>query len=213
MNDINSKRHVMFDIKLQGIDEALKQFDPQKVITAARQAINSTASSARTEASRLIREEYNIKPSVLNKYLKVDAKATGNTLVATITGTGKGLSLINFDAKQEGVIANKKGFRYTRKAGRTGGLRYGGAVTALIKLTGGRTDVPGKYGNKPFIVRLKSGKLIVWERTSKARMSVKTRFGPGVGGLFGSRKIMDAIKKFINDKFGPEFSRLLNLKP
>jgi hypothetical protein len=202
----------MFDIKLEGIDEALKQFDPQKVITSARQAINRTASSARTETSRIIREEYNIKPSKLNEFLKVDAKASGNILMAAITGKGKGLSLINFDAKQEGVIANKKRFKYTHAAGHTGGLRYGLTVTALIKLFGGRVIVPGRYGNKPFIVRLKSGKLLVMERTSKERMSIKTRFGPGVGGLFGSKKIMDAIKKFIIDKFGPEFNRLLNLK-
>lgn len=202
----------MIDVKLKGIDAALKTFDPKKVITAARQAINRTADSTRTEASRLIREEYNIKPSKLNQYLKVNAKASGNTLVAEITGKGEGLSLINFDAKQQGVIANKKGIRYTRKASRTGNLRRGGELTTLIKLSEGRKVTPGKYGNKPFIARLTSGKLVVLERTSKERMSIKSRFGPGIGLLFGTAKIMNRIKRYVNDKFVPEFHRLLNLK-
>lgn len=202
----------MFDVKLEGIDEALKAFDPQKVITAARQAINRTADSTRTEASRLIRSEYNIKATRLNQYLKVDAKASGNELSATITGKGRGLALSYFDAKQEGVIANKKGFRYTRKAQRTGNLRRGGAVTTLVKLAGGRKIVNDKYDNKPFLAKMKSGHIGVWVRTGKGKQPIEQHMGPGVGGLFGSKSIMDRIKTFVKDKFATEFNRLLNLK-
>jgi hypothetical protein len=202
----------MFDIKLEGIDDALKQFDSKKVITAARQAINRTADSTRTEASRLIRTEYNIKASRLNQYLRVEAKASGNSLTATITGRGRGLALSYFDVKQTGVVANKKGFRYTKRAKSLGSLRYGGAVTALVKLAGGRKIVTGKYDNKPFVAQMKSGHTGVWVRTGKGRHPIEQQYGPGVGGLFGSKAIMDRIKTIVVDKFRAEFNRLLDLK-
>jgi len=202
----------MFTVELKGIDEAIKRHDPKRVIAAARQAINRTADSTRTEASRAIREEYNIKPAKINERLKVEKKAGGNDLTAVIVAKGKGLPLTDFDAKQEGVIVNQKGFRYTRKAGRIGNLRHGGVLTAIIKTASGRKEVPGKYGNKPFLTHLKkSGKPVVWERTGKDRMSLKTRFGPGAAILFGSEKIMERIKRYALDKLQAEFKRLLDL--
>jgi hypothetical protein len=204
----------MFHIKLEDIDKTLKEFDPKKVVTAARQAINRTADSTRTEASRLIRSEYNIKAARLNKYLKIDAKASGNELSATITGKGRGLALSYFDAKQVDVMAKtmRIGSNKIKSLVSKKGRRYGGAVTALVKLAGGRKNVTGKYENKPFLAQMKSGHIGVWVRTGKDKKPIEQLIGPGVGGLFGSKVIMDRIKTFVIDKFATEFNRLLNLK-
>lgn len=204
----------MIDIKLEGLDTALKAFDPQRVITAARQAINRTADSTRTEASRLIREEYNIKSARLNQYLKVEAKASGTKLSATIIGRGRGLALSYFDAKQAGVMAKtlRIGSNKIKSLVNKKGNRYGGAVTALVKLAGGRKNVTGKYDNKPFLAQTKSGHIGVWVRKGKETKPIEQLIGPGVGGLFGSKIIMDRIKNYVNDKFRSEFNRLLDLK-
>lgn len=203
-----------FDMKLEGIDDALKMFDPKKVITAARQAINRTADSTRTEASRLIREEYNIKASKLNQYLKVNAKANGNDISATISGKGLGLALSYFDAKQSGVMTKtmRIGSNKIRALVTKSGKRYGGAVTALVKRAGGRKIVSGKYDNKPFMAQTKSGHIGVFVRTGKGKRPIEQLIGPGIGGLFGSKAIMIRIKTKVIDTFRSEFNRLLDLK-
>jgi hypothetical protein len=210
----------MIDIKLEGINEALKMYDPKKVITAARQAINRTADSTRTEASRLIREEYNIKATKLNQYLKVETKANGNDLSATISGKGLGLALSYFDAKQAGVMAKtmRIGSNKIKALVTKGGKRYGGAVTALVKRAGGRKVITGKYGNKPFLAQTSSGHIGVYVRKPGTRMAnkkkeqIEQQIGPGIGGLFGSKAIMNRIKTTVINKFKTEFNRLLDLK-
>lgn len=194
-----------FSIKLEGVEKALRQFDSKTVIRAARSAVNDVATQGKNEAVRIIKSEYNIKPSRLKQYLKLTAKAAGNSLQAIITGKGMGLALSYFDARQTGVVANRKGFRYTRRAGKQGNLRYGGAVTALVKRAGGRKEVSGKYGNKPFIAKMKSGHTGVWVRQGKKPKPIEQLYGPGVGGLFGTKNVMDRTKKVINEKFKPRF--------
>ncbi|OPY78214.1 MAG: hypothetical protein A4E65_02368 [Syntrophorhabdus sp. PtaU1.Bin153] len=67
-------------IKLEGVEKALRKFDPDIVRRAANQAINRVAGSARTEASKLIRQEYNIKASRVSDYLMIEAPGQKETL-------------------------------------------------------------------------------------------------------------------------------------
>jgi hypothetical protein len=167
----------MYEIKLEGIDEALKQFNPKLVIRAANSAINDVSKQGTNEASRLISAEYNIKPTRIKKYLKLTSRARGVNMEAIITGKGLGIPRAYFSPKQEGVIANKKGFRYTKKAKQTG---RGGIVTTLIKLAHGRRKVPAINGNLPFMAMMNSGHIGVWVRESKARLPITPVFGPGI---------------------------------
>lgn len=200
----------MFEIKLEGIEQALKSMDPKHVMKAANSAINDVAKQGINEAERVIRSEYNIKPSRLKQFLRLTARSRGTSLEAIITGKGMGLALSYFDAKQTGVIANKKGFRYTRRASKQGNFRYGGVVTALVKLAGGRKEVTGKYDNKPFIAKMKTGHTGVWVRQGKERKPIEQLYGPGVGGLFGTKNVMERTKKMVNEKFAPRFLYWLN---
>jgi hypothetical protein len=193
----------MFDIKLEGIDEALKQFNPNLIIRAANSAINDVSKQGTNEGSRLISAEYNIKPTRIKKYLKLTSRARGVNMEAIITGKGLGIPRAYFNPKQEGVIANKKGFRYTKKAKKAG---RGGILTTLIKRSHGRRQVPEKFGNKPFIIKTKSGHVGVFYRTANNRLPITPSFGPGIGGLFGTKSIRDGVIDLINDKFPARFN-------
>lgn len=200
----------MVTVEIKGIKEALALFDPQKVISAARKSLDRVSNSAITHASREIRTEYNIKAKDLRKFLRLSTRPKGYSIEAVITGTGLGLALSAFDARQVGVRTANKGLQYTSRATRREWRQFGGDVTVKVKVAGGRKVVTGKYGTKPFMARMKSGHLGVWVRETRSRVPIRQLFGPGVGGLFGTRRIMEATQKHINDVFPKEFRHNLD---
>ncbi|HVN96055.1 MAG TPA: phage tail protein [Syntrophorhabdaceae bacterium] len=201
-----------FDMKLEGVEQALKLFDPNLVRRAANTAINDAAKEGITGAEREIQTEYNINKSKLSQFLKLTVKAKGYDVEATITGKGRGLALSYFDAKQVGVMIRnlKIGAEKFKTVMTKNGRRFGGDVTALVKLASGRKIVQGKYGNKPFIAQMKTGHIGVWVRQGKERKPIEQLFGPGVGGLFGTKKVMDRTISIINEKFGSRFAYWFN---
>jgi hypothetical protein len=151
---------------------------------------------------------------------------------AIISGRGLGIALAYFDAKQAGFKlmgegAGKMRTKYlsrTTKAGRGPvyipgvGWRtvsFGGDVDVKVKLSGGRKVVGPEAGFKPFLTKMKSGHIGVFVRSgsefksSKGRAPLKQLFGPGIGGLFGSAKIQQAVKKLVEDRFKVEFDHQL----
>lgn len=196
------------DIQITGIKELMKTLDPNKVRLATNSALNKVASQAKTEASKQIRSEYNIKAGNVNKNMKLATRARGNQMEAEITGTKRGMALSYFGAKQVGGIANKKGFRYTRRATKGPLLKYGGQ-----SLHGGAVSVEVRKGARKtvstdpsaFITRFRSGHFAVVQREGKGRLPIKQLMGPGVALLFGSKKIMAATKKLINERFNSIF--------
>lgn len=198
----------MFEIKIEGLEQALKQFDPKHVMKAANSAINDVAKQGINEAERVIRSEYNIKPSRLKQFLKLTTRARGTSLEAIITGKGMGLALSYFDVKQvaRSIRTLRIGAQKFKSIIAKRGARYGGEVTALVKRAGGRKIVTGKYDNKPFIAQMKTGHIGVFVREGKERKPIEQLYGPGVGGLFGTKNVMDRTKKVINDKFASRFS-------
>jgi len=193
------------DIKIDGIKELMKTLDPNKVRLAANSALNKTATQAKNEASRQIRTEYNIKAGDVNKNMRLTTRARGSQMEAVISGFKRGMALSYFGAKQIGVIANKMGFQYTRRA--KGGR--GGAVTVEVK-KGCRKTLSGEP--KPFITKFKSGHVAVVQREGKGRTPIKQLMGPGIALLFGSKKIMDATKRLINKKFNEIFKHELEYR-
>lgn len=194
-----------FDIKLEGIEDALKMLDPKNVRTAAIKAVNDVAKMGLTEAKRQISSEYNIKPSTVMQYMKLTKTARNRELEATITGRGMGIPLAMFGAKQSGVKVAKKVFTYTKRAKQLGNLKHGGAVSVLVKRGGTRKEVSPKGKNQPFLQINKRGRLVVWERKGQRKFPVTEHIGPGVGGIFGTKKVMGAVTKLINEKFKPRF--------
>lgn len=197
------------EMKLEGVEKAMKMYDPNLVRKAANAALNRVAGSARTEASKLIRQDYNIKAARINQFLRVAVKAAGMRMEAVISGRGLGLALAYFDAKQKGlkVLSEGSGKMRTKYLSRTG--RNRGDVTVKVKRSSGRKVVGPKYNNRPFLTQMKSGHIGVFVRQSKARKPIEQLLGPGVGGLFGSAKIMQAVKRRIKEQWEKEFSHQL----
>lgn len=194
-------------VRIEGIKEALERFDPKKVRSAARSAINKIADQTRTFASRQIREEFNVPASRLNSYLRVSARAKGDDLQAVITGRGLGMALSYFGPRQAGIqVSKKKGFRYTKRAANSGNLKHGGVTTVEVR-RGNRKEISGDP--KPFLTIFKSGHIAVVQRMGKGRLPLKQLLGPGIGGLFGSKLFMPRTTKFVNEKFGPIFNHEL----
>lgn len=200
----------MIEIKLEGVDKALAMFDPNNVRKAANAALNRVAGAGKTEASKLIRQEYNIKAATVNKFLRLDIRARGYDMTAIISGRGMGIPLYYYDARQAGtrLIGEGAGKMRTKFLSRTG--RRIGPVTVKVKRTGGRKIVSRDYGNKPFIAQMKGGGISVWVRQSNKRLPIEKMFGPGIGGLFGSRKIIQAVKQKINEIWSKELNHQLD---
>jgi carbon monoxide dehydrogenase subunit G len=190
------------EIKVDGIKEALALCDPKKFRLAVNSALNKTADQGKTEASKQIRSEYNIKAGDVSKNMKVTTRASGDQMEAVISGFKRGMALAYFGAKQIGVVANKKTFRYTRRS--KGGR--GGNVSVEVK-NGARKILGGDP--KPFLTVFKSGHIAIVERTGKRRLPIKEVLGPGIALLFGSRRIMNATEKLINEKFDSNFKHEL----
>jgi len=193
-------------IKLDGIKEALSLFDARKVQLAASSALNKIADQARTGISKDIRGEFNIKASKVKEKLRIALKSRATTMEAIISGKGRGLALSEFGAKQVGVQVNKRTSRYTKRSMRTGVGRAGGQVTVEVK-RGSRKPLTGEP--KPFMARTGSGHIGVWQRQGKSRLPLKQLYGPGVGHLMGSKKIMDNAMNLINSKFPSIFDHEL----
>jgi hypothetical protein len=197
------------EIRLEGVENALKMFDPQIVVKAARQAVNRVATTARKTAMDVIQQEYNFKSSRLRMYLLMTSRASGYRVEAVITGKGMGTPLYQFDARQVGVAIRKKHFSYTARAQKSGNLRRGGAVTVKVKKGGGRATLSMVGGQNPFIAKT-GAHLGVWVREGTSRLPLVQLWGPGVGGLFGSKKVMDPVVRVINDRFPAEFKHQLD---
>lgn len=195
------------DVQLTGVKEAMKVLDPKLVTAASRAAVNKVSAQCRTQISKMIRDEYNIKARDLNKRLKVTTRARLDELEAEITGVGRGLPLSAFDARQEGVRANKAGIVYTKKAKAAGRGKAGGAVSVLVKRASGRKRL--SVEPKAFLSRFKSGHLAVAQRTGASRLPIKELLGPGIALLFGTKKIMTAAQDFARSKFQEIFEHEL----
>jgi hypothetical protein len=206
------QREVIMEIsiKLEGVEKAMRMFDPNNVRKAANAALNRVAGSGKTEASKLIRQDYNIKAARINQFLRLAVRARGNDMEAVISGRGLGIALAYFDARQQGfkMLGESAGRMRTTALLRTGRKR--GDVTVRVKRSGGRKVVGPKYSNRPFLAQMKSGHIGAFVRTGRARKPIEQLLGPGVGGLFGSAKIMQAVKKRINELWSKEFKHQLD---
>lgn len=209
---------MQIDIKLEGVEQALRMVNPDKVRRAANTAIKRVATGARAKASKLITGGYNIRAKRVRDFLRVEiGGAKCVQMEAVIWARGLGMPLGYFDPKQAGYklikegagsVASKYLYRTKRKRGN---------VTVKVKKGGGRKTVSAKYGNKPFIAVMKSGHIGVFVRTGQVRENPRYRgdqaieelYSVDVGGLFQSRRIMDEVKKYIADRWPNEFNHQL----
>jgi Prophage minor tail protein Z (GPZ) len=116
-------------------------------------ALNRAGDQAMTEASRLIRAEYNIKANTLRKQMKVRARARPGSATYVIRVFGGRIPLIEFGA------------RGTRSRG----------VSVRVKKGGGRERIA-----RAFIAKMKSGHIGVFARVKQlGKLKAEFRYGKG----------------------------------
>jgi hypothetical protein len=134
-------------------------------------ALNDMAKQTRTQASRIIRNTWNIKVATIKKSLYLTF-ATPSSLRARITATMPNLPAIAFTHSQ-----NKIGVALTIKKGIKKTLKHA------------------------FIATMPSGHEGVFERVGKGRLPIKEVYTKGPGGAFATRVVQAALADLIRSKF------------
>lgn len=157
---------------------------------AIARALNRAAVSVRAEASRRIRERYNLRAGTVNRELTV-SRASPSRLVAVVRARGKPVALAEFNARQSKAKKVK------------------GQVTVQVLRAGGRKVVRGnpRLKGKPFIATMKSGHVGIFQRVDKSRLPIRELFSISVPKAMSSRAIENAIRKVAFDRFTKEFRR------
>lgn len=139
----------MFEITVTTSDK-LKMLAPRQVISAEVRAINKTARGLRTQISKSVRNQLNIKASAVKESLSI-AKATRRPRPsATLSVAAKPVSLKEYGARQ-----NRKG------------------VSVRVKRANGR-----KLIKHAFVVQVLGSH--AFQRVGDARLPIKKLFGPSV---------------------------------
>jgi len=203
------------DIKLEGIEEALKTYSHEVVLKAATRTLNKVAAQTLTQIKRYISSRYNIKAGRISKLVYIGNRATFGDLRVGITGLAAGIALAYFSPKQAGKVYFRiaKGERGIRsKKGFSG---RPGDVTVEVK-KGSRKKVSPVGSFRPFVAQMPSSHIGVFVRTGKKMASnrkkdaIEQLFGPGVAGLMQTRHMRHEIEeKFIPAKLKEVFEREL----
>jgi hypothetical protein len=166
-----------FQLKVEGIEEALAIVNPEALSRATVSALNRISDQAFTAANRLIRNDYNIKLKDLraNAYVR---HATQRDMTAVISSYGKkGVSLLAFlkgsQTLRPVVVEIKKGSMTP--------LRHALVATMMSGFTG---------------IFERTGKL-----TKTKQRQIAPMYGPSVTLLYGSRKVEREIRKTFEQKF------------
>lgn len=197
---------MQINIKVEGIESALKKFDPQIVQRAAVRALNRAADSTKSNAIKTIRDKYNIKRNILADRMKVN-KANKNKLISELVVTGKRLGLFLYGAREI-----KKGVSVE-------------VIKGQRKLLKGAFIKPWRSGEKERWVFFRKKLGTSHQRRYKGKMRNVFRvgrvprevlFGPSVPQLFGSRKVIEVILKYtttyVKERFNHELEYELNRK-
>ena len=134
-----------------------------RVLRAAAQAINRTASQVRTQAIKEIAQQERIKQADVRKYVVVRVRANRRSLRAEVNASGKAPNLIEFVKSSD-----RDPMRFRKDRG----------VSA-------RVMGQAKEYERTFIVKAKNGKMVVVKRSATAKR-VKGKWQPNWSkGIYG----------------------------
>lgn len=153
---------------------------------AIASAVNKSMRKASTNASRTVREVYNIKARDIKKHVKFSRATKGRAVAAFFVDSRRRFKLLFFGARD---------------------LSPGG-VSYQIKKGQGRKTL-----QHAFVARMPSGHLNIFKRTGKTskaskgiykgreREEIQGLYGPTVEAMFDSPKVIDGVGKTLTDSF------------
>ncbi len=215
----------MLEVDFDGkqIEDFLRPFAPKSVNQAKRRAVNTAASKARTKASVLIREKWNLPAGFINKRLGLEIKSSGYSDLAVLKTTSRPVSLSYFGAvwylpDKEGSgarkVTRKTGRRLKKSGGKSGvyvtvekasgDTHFANSFIAAGRRGGGLTDAGvQKTGSSGFVG--------VFERAGKKRIPILARKSITVPSMFLQKRVYDPVVELIGDVYKREFYRQLGL--
>lgn len=195
------------DLELKNYEMFRAMFDPRKVDKAAQMALNSAVTRGKAEAARQLTARWNLKRADVGRATRV-IKASKNAGVATITISGRPLSLTYFGAqwfRGQRVTSRKSSSVRKRPTGRSG---------VFVDILRGE---PTTHKPHAFIATMKSGHIGVFERVPGSRMKSKDkeqiieRKTITIASMFGQPEIMDPTIDHIGQHLDQEFPRLIEV--
>ena len=181
------------DVSIKGLNSALRTFDPKKVTSAARMAVNEAVTAGRTAADREVRKHWNLKTNRTKQQITKGKKASNTTLTSSIVISGRPIDLINFGAKGS---RGKAGKRRTGRGGVTVSIHKGKRTTlphAFITQTGAHTGV--------------------FERVRRSRLPIKNLAVITIASMVEQEKVlrptMNKIRERMNRRFLHHLNRLM----
>ena len=182
---------LVLDIKLdvKEVKRYLSDVQHKAVDKAAARSINRTASKVQTISRREVAKKVGLPQKKFKRNLAISVKATQHKLFAQVAAKGKEFNLIEWvtpSKKKVGAFRKKKG--------------------VISKPYGKKREFKGAFIGKG----KNSGKLLVFQRTSKKRDSIKAMYGPSIPKTFIQKEIIKVIKKEAGGTWKKEFAH--NLK-
>lgn len=155
----------MIKVELKGMDEAIAIYSEKPVKAAIRASIQRIAKTAITAASSGIRDIYNVKKQDLDPRLRMTMQGTEQ---ATITISGKGMSLSYFGARQfvlnKTITRSRKDGRATLTTKRRSTMhKFQGVEVEVVK--GRRVQL-----KSAFMAQMRSGHIGVMHRWNNGKM-------------------------------------------
>lgn len=196
----------MIQIKLEGVEEALRAFDPKHVEKAAALGINDTVRQVRTATSQEIRKTWNVKAGDLAKKIKAVKMARNGDLNAIIEARSESFSLSYFGAKsfQGKLVQTRNMGRKLKRVSRKQG------VFVTIKKGEAQTHIP-----QGFMAAVRAGKgdsyhIGVFERKGKDRLPIVERRVITLASMFAKPEVQKAAAEKVNEVWPRRFQHHLD---
>ncbi len=189
----------MFDVKLNiiGMEQTKKFLDPSRYAKVAARALNKASKQAGVEASRDIREKYNITKARLDRHLSVrNARREDLTVIITARGKVPGLQWYGARQTKSGTsvlvtyIGGRKVIAHAFIASGAGGKGTGVWVRTGEKVV----PVRGRYAG---MISKRTGLPIM-------RRPMKRLFGPSGVSMYKNLGF-PVIVEVVQDKFSKVF--------
>ncbi len=170
--------------------EEMLQHLPGEAPKAMASALNRAAQSARTEASRKVREKYYVKHKDVTSTIKI-YRANPSDLSAVVTSRGNLMTLSKFRVTPKRPQPRRK---------------------APIKVRVQRGE--GGPIKGAFVARMKSGHVGVFKRVGKARLPIEQLYGPSIPQMLDSKTVREWVEQkaaeVLDQRLEHEIMRRLN---
>lgn len=181
-------RDGLFEVKEQ-LKQIKKELEKTEKLTrvAASAAINRASSSARVEASKLIRQKYKVSSGDVKATFTV-RKSSKSQLSYRLASRGSAIPLAKFNVTPKKVTPKRPK-----------------VLKASVKKGGAKKGIP-----HAFIATVSSGHTGVFERVTRKRLPIDQKFGPAVPQMAANEAVYEPVLAIFRDKFSERYPHELD---